>query len=828
MPERRGLRKCSICNQSGHNKSGHFRFVERKSGRKEKIVAAKSPIMVRILRETAESPHVIDLRGQKELVNVWDKAPVFQEENNDSKIVTKILDLANAIKEANKEINLRNDVKKINLALKQNKKNPVLKIEKEKKEKLYWKEFVAAIKNKISALRLSNILSGFKFKKLSYYAVGLFLIAVSVFPVLGYYHKLKAANEMVVEESTDAFMALQASTVAAFQSDLGQAEQELTHALQSFAAANSIVEKDYHILLSVAKLLPLVGAQVSSRQNLLSAGSHLALGNTYLLKGIGETQKNNEIPLTEKIEILQQYLRSALPQYNEALDNLNHVDSSGIPVEYQQTFAEFKVLFGAFVNDMDDLVDLGGALKTIFGNDSFQRYLVVFQNNHELRPTGGFMGSFAVVDAQKGKILNIDVPGGGTYDLRGQLTEFVKPPLPLQLLNKRWEFQDANWFPDFAASARKMEWFYENGRGATVDGVIALNASVLERALKILGPLEAGDILLNGSDAIEKLQYEVETGYDKETEQPKEILAEILDKLMSNLTNLKSVDAISLLTELHEALAQKEIQIYMNDDNTQKSLRMFGWTGEILPVPSGQDYLAVIHTNIQGQKSDAKILQTINHEAVIDEDGNIIDTVMVERTHTGTPGEQFYGGPNISYVRVYVPEGAELIDAGGFNYPPEGAFKVPEDWYEDDADLSAIEKNESISLKTGTRVTDEFGKTVFGNWVITEPGKTSRVYFRYKLPFKAVFGELPENNASKWQAIFTASLEKQASRYSLAVQKQSGTDSVFSSTIIYPKGWLPVWKSNEEMDLALNGARYNTKLESDVVLGIAVEKNEKE
>ncbi len=334
-------------------------------------------------------------------------------------------------------------------------------------------------------------------------------------------------------------------------------------------------------------------------------------------------------------------------------------------------------------------------------------------------------------------------------------------------------------------------------------------------------------MLLDKSNALEQLQYEIEAGYDKKTEQPKEILAEILGQMMSSMSELKTADIMSLLTELHEALRQKEIQVYMKDERVENQLRLFGWTGEIIQTQNNQDYLSIFQTNIQGQKSDAKISQSISHEAVIDEEGNIIDTVVVERAHSGNPGEQFYGGLNISYVRVYVPEGSELISAGGFSYPPEDAFHAPEKWYEDDAQLQEAEKEESFHLKTGTRITREFGKTSFGNWVITPPGQTSTVYFRYKLPFKAQFSKLPTGNFSKWQSVFAPALNNQTSRYSLLAQKQSGIDSKFSSTIIYPFDWIPIWKSNDDIDLALNGARYETVLKTDEIIGIALEKENK-
>lgn len=826
-------RKCSLCKKTGHTKrtcSKNQDFLVSKNKNIDKL-GKKLPVQIKVFNKSLSSPHVIKLEknSKDDEENIWDKVVVYGEKNNVKKVKTQTMDWSQMVKQANYEMMLKANIKNINQKLQSSQKE--LKAQ-QKKEKIIEMK-VSKEDRKINQkkwqenfnLNFYKFFEAFRLKKFTYVAVVALMVIVSSFPTLGYLNKLKAAEEDAVEYGTQAFLSLQASTVAAFQSDLSQAETELTNALQSFSNANSIVDKDYKVLLTLVKLLPVVGTKVGSRQSLLIAGNHLALGNTYLIKGIEESQKDSDMNFTDRFYILQNHLKSASLQYKEALDYLNKVDLDSIPLKYQKTFSEFKLLFAVFIDDMDDLVDLSRSFNTIFGGDSFRRYLLVFQNEHEIRPTGGFMGSFAVLDVQKGKILNIDLPGGGTYDLRGQLTEFVKPPLPLQLLNKRWEFQDANWFPDFKASAEKMGWFYEKGRGSTVDGVIAINSSVLERVLRVLGPIQADDLILNKDNAIETLQYEVETGYDKELEQPKEILATTLNNLLEDLKSVKPASIMNLLTEAHDALVKKEIQVYIDDKITQQNLRAFGWTGEILPVGPTQDYLNIINTNIQGQKSDAKIEQKITHEAVIDEENNIIDTVVVERTHGGEPGEMFYGSANISYVRVYVPEGAQLLEAKGFNFPPEDAFRVPESWYEIDGDLAKYEIDEQVDLASGTIITREFGKTVFGNWVITPPGETSVFYFKYKLPFKVSVSNSIQSNLDKWQSVFVPSINKNTSRYSLFVQKQSGVESEFQTTIIYPTQWVPAWKSNVDIDLASNGAVYKTLLDTDKVIGIVVESN---
>lgn len=685
-----------------------------------------------------------------------------------------------------------------------------------------------SVSNSFAALQqsllnaLNAIFKSFNPRRMAYATVAMFLLVAIPFPAVGYYQKLRSDGARVVGESTNAFLALQSSTIAALQANLGQAQSDLNSALQSFSSAQNILEKEHGALMYVAGLLPILGNEVRSRENLLVAGHHLALGNTYLIKGVSET--TTDLPLLTRLDSLANHLRSAIPQYKEALTELAGVDAKSLPVEYQQSFGDFKLLFATFIDDMNDLQELSRSLNYVFGEDQPRRYLLVFQNNAEIRPTGGFLGSFGILDVQKGKIVNLDIPGGGTYDLQGQLDVFVAPPLPLQLVNKRWEFHDSNWFPDFAVAGQKMEWFYQHGRGATVDGVIALNATVLERLLRVLGPMQSEKFGLEvaGSDALNKIQKQVEVDYDKEENKPKEVISDLAGSLLARSGELNLASAVKILAELQEAFNQKEIQVYFKDAPAQARFQEFGWTGELAKTGNDQDYLMVVNANLGGNKSDARIEETIDHQAIVQEDGSVINTVVIKRNNLGRDDEMFYGGNNVDYVRVYVPEGAELIDAGGFNYPPEEVFNVPEEWYKTDADLLKNEKEIVIHAKTGTRITNEFGKTAFGNWCMTGPGQVSSIYFTYRLPFKVI----QDNSAGQRQSFWTAGMgQRQASRYSLLWQKQSGTESHVISRVIYPAGWTPAYGAGDDMSLALNGAEFNGDLKMDKVMGVVMERN---
>jgi hypothetical protein len=123
----------------------------------------------------------------------------------------------------------------------------------------------------------------------------------------------------------------------------------------------------------------------------------------------------------------------------------------------------------------------------LLGSRQDRQYLVMFQNNRELRPTGGFIGSFALVDVSRGEVRKVLVDT--IYNPDGQLKDFLIPPVPLQKITDRWFARDANWFADFRTSASKVAHLFERSGGPTVDGVLAITPVLLEDLLRLTGPI---------------------------------------------------------------------------------------------------------------------------------------------------------------------------------------------------------------------------------------------------------------------------------------------------------------------------------------------------
>jgi len=437
---------------------------------------------------------------------------------------------------------------------------------------------------------------------------------------------------------------------------------------------------------------------------------------------------------------------------------------------------DLLAIFNNFLkeNISDNILNLDLALDNNWmeslGYGAPKQYLLVFQNPSEIRATGGFIGTYGAFNLDKGKINNLLIEGVLNAD--SQIRDKIIPPKQLQKISTSWSLHDANWFLDWPASAQKIIWFYEKTDKPKVDGVISMTPAVIEQLLKLTGPIEMPEykIILSADNFVELVQYKVEIDYDKTLNQPKRILADFAPKFISALKLLNSDLSTQALNIILASLDQKDILIYLKDQNLEEYIEKQGWAGQVKKTE--KDYLAVVSSNIKGFKTDRMIEEDIQHQAEIQADGSIIDTVIISKHHNGGKTEYAYWNKtNIDYLRIYLPLGSQLISVSG---QTNVDYKPPIDYqkqgFVSDFLIKSIEDKTIYDQQSGTEIFVESGKTVFGNWLYTSPGKTSVLTYKYKLPFNI-------------------SSIKDSDSYDLLVQKQPGQNIKFSSSIKYPANW---------------------------------------
>jgi len=202
-------------------------------------------------------------------------------------------------------------------------------------------------------------------------------------------------------------------------------------------------------------------------------------------------------------------------------------------------------------------------------------------------------------------------------------------------------------------------------------------------------------------------------------------------KLMEKVKTLSQDDWIALAAETSKGLDTKEIQIAMFDPKDEEMVERFEWNSKLKDTDG--DSLAIIGANIAGQKTDAVVDESVTHRADIKADGSIVDTLTIKRTHNGRKGDLFYGVRNVQYLRVYVPKGAKLVKATGFDPPKPALFKKPLETDAKDPDLEAVE----LSAKPGVGnvwTAVEGSRTVFGGWLQLDPGQEQTIELVYELP----------------------------------------------------------------------------------------------
>jgi hypothetical protein len=516
---------------------------------------------------------------------------------------------------------------------------------------------------------------------------------------------------------------------------------------------------------------------------------------------------------------------------------LDETDLSNTKLEsYSEKFGELKEKMPQITLWLEQARDMFSVMAHFIGSDEPRRWMVVFQNNSELRPTGGFMGSYTIVDVRNGKIKNISVPGGGFYDLKGSMTVSVDAPYPFHLFSPVWQPWNANWFPDYPTSAEKIMWFYDKSGGSTVDGVITFTPNVLEAMLELTGEIEMPEYetAVNAENFVRMAQIEVELEYDVEENKPKKFIGDLMPKVIEGISELPQDKMLDLWSLVSESLSQKHFLMYFRDESIQEKVSNFGWTGEI--VEANKDYLSVIHTNIAGGKTDRVIDVDISHEVEITEDGSIIDKVIVTKKHNGKADDVFEGHVNTDYIRFYVPEGSKLLATEGFDpMPTDRKFQVAV--LEADPDLARQERSLEVDSKSQTRITREFGKTVFGNWMSVAPGESKCVEIKYLLPFKFSEVEIASNDDEKeysnWDLIKqyffgrknVETKNEDSHIYSLIAQKQAGTENYsFESNLVLADNWEVKDYLPESVEIG-DSVRFKTVLDTDKLYGVVIERD---
>jgi hypothetical protein len=550
--------------------------------------------------------------------------------------------------------------------------------------------------------------------------------------------------------------------------------QDFSQIKPQIAATNKSLKdfKTSYAVLSWTRILPFVGAYVSDGSHLINAAqAGMDAGSIVLttiepysdllgFKGASGQQAvqafDGAKTAQDRIDFIVKSLPSLLPQIDNIAAKMKIVETEVSQVNAERYPVEFKgIKVRSSIKSAQDLIDQASNLLVngkpvienapyLLGMDSPRTYFVLFQNDKELRPTGGFMTGYAIMSVDKAKfsptvsddIYNLDAKCKPSIPAPEPIVKYIKGPY---VLSKNLRLRDMNWSPDFVKSMEMVVPALSEAGVKNIDGIIAVDTKVLENLLEVIGPIgvpgfgnfsTAIDPECNCSQVIHALEayadvegpiiWDPLTGKiilrPANSENRKKIIGPLMNSILANAMGQPKEKLAPLFSAMFDSVMEKDVLFYMNDANVQKAVADFGISGVIRDYDG--DYLHINDANLGGRKSNLYSTEDVSQDVKIAGDGTVTKTVTI----TYKNPEKQDGWLNSvlpTWVRVYVPKGSTLVAADG--------FETKADPYED------------------------LNKTVFAGYFQLRPEGVSKITIQYKLPFKV------------------------KGQYKLMIQKQPGT-----------------------------------------------------
>jgi hypothetical protein len=322
--------------------------------------------------------------------------------------------------------------------------------------------------------------------------------------------------------------------------------------------------------------------------------------------------------------------------------------------------------------------DAALAAPEVLGLNGPRTYLILAQNEDEIRPTGGFISGVGEVRVEAGRLTTLSFRDSYAADDFSQ--PYPDPPEPLRRYMQAdlWVFRDSNWSPDFPTAARRAISLYRPGPPVSVDGVIAADQHALQGLVSALGPLTVvgeekpitGDMVIT---YIRRAWAPQNGGMTREWwKQRKSFMGPLADAAWKRIQS-GQVDWSTLVKTLLRLLDEKHILVYLPNPDASRLLAQQGWDGAVRP--GSGDFFMVADANLGFNKVNARVQEALTYQVDLQLSPPQAILTLVY-THTSTANTPCIQDVNYSptyeqmmdrcywdYVQVYVPQGSRLLDA---------------------------------------------------------------------------------------------------------------------------------------------------------------------
>lgn len=368
-------------------------------------------------------------------------------------------------------------------------------------------------------------------------------------------------------------------------------------------------------------------------------------------------------------------LRQAEPQLSEAASRFGRasdllgavtVDSLG------RRLAEAVALALDEVQDQGRLLTSGAELARLIpsflGADGPRKYFLAVQNLSAPRGSGGYLGHYGILRADRGRIRLNKLAPVGTL---GKVPPVPVPP-DVEARYARFggatHFIAANYSPDFPTSAQVLTSMWEWNTAETLDGVIAVDSVWMSYVLQAMGPLRT-------------------------PAWPEPLTAENIDRilgrdtfLLSNTESNRVQGAIGLAlwsallerpppargmgAAMAKAVRERHLQVFSRHQPEEAALQELGATGRLRLGPNP---LMVVWQDAIAARAGYFAHKSVTHRVRLNPDrsATVSTEVTLENKAPDHPPSGLLGsgteGDPVGYfagfVNVYAPKGATEFGA---------------------------------------------------------------------------------------------------------------------------------------------------------------------
>ncbi len=347
--------------------------------------------------------------------------------------------------------------------------------------------------------------------------------------------------------------------------------------------------------------------------------------------------------LEENLRLLGQKVPTGIPQ----LQNIKQ-----LLIETDETMARLKKITPYF--------------DSLFAKGTQKKYLLLFANNRELRPGGGFIGSFGILTIKNFTLEDLKIYD--VYDADGQLVAHIEPPAPIReyLQQFHWFLRDSAFSPDFLENYAQAKFFLAKEMGLTdFSGGILMTTTAIENLLEAFGDIYLPDLkeTINYKNFYLKTQIHAEKDFFPGSIQKKSFLSSLTRAILINLEN---ASAQKLISGLKTSLDKKQVVAYFDETGIQDVIDKFYWSGRVIDaqcpdkvVNCSVDYLFPYDANLGANKANFFISHQTSLRINIDNDGTIHHLLKLKFKNS-SPADTFPGGNYHNYFQLLLPQEAKI------------------------------------------------------------------------------------------------------------------------------------------------------------------------